>query len=231
MIGDKLQQVQARIVTACTAAGRDPASVRLLAVSKTFPAEAVREAHAAGQTAFGENYVQEGVAKIEALADLRGRARMALHRPAAEQQDAAGGRAFRLGAQHRPAQDRRAPGRAAAGASAAAAGVPAGQCGRRRQQVRRGGRGGAVPGARCGGVATFAAARADGDPGAGAGFRGAARGVPACRGAFRADSGGRHRARHAVAGHVGRPRSRGRGGQHDGARGHGDLRRAERMST
>jgi pyridoxal phosphate enzyme (YggS family) len=43
----------------------------LLAVSKTFPAEAVREARAAGQIAFGENYVQEGVAKIEALSDLR----------------------------------------------------------------------------------------------------------------------------------------------------------------
>ncbi|VTU16468.1 pyridoxal phosphate enzyme, YggS family [Variovorax sp. PBL-H6] len=72
MIGDKLQQVRARIVTACTAAGRDTASVRLLAVSKTFPAEAVREARAAGQIAFGENYVQEGVAKIEALSELRG---------------------------------------------------------------------------------------------------------------------------------------------------------------
>ena len=45
--------------------------MRLLAVSKTFPAEAVREARAAGQIAFGENYVQEGVGKIEALADLR----------------------------------------------------------------------------------------------------------------------------------------------------------------
>jgi pyridoxal phosphate enzyme (YggS family) len=72
MIANKLQQVQARIVTACTAAGRDPASVRLLAVSKTFPAEALREAHGAGQCAFGENYVQEGLAKIEMLADLRG---------------------------------------------------------------------------------------------------------------------------------------------------------------
>ncbi|HET7837740.1 MAG TPA: YggS family pyridoxal phosphate-dependent enzyme [Variovorax sp.] len=71
MIGDKLQQVRTRIVTACTATGRDPASVRLLAVSKTFDADAVRAAHAAGQRAFGENYVQEGVAKIEALADLR----------------------------------------------------------------------------------------------------------------------------------------------------------------
>lgn len=71
MIGDKLQQVRTRIVTACTSAGRDPAGVRLLAVSKTFDADAVRAAHAAGQTAFGENYVQEAVAKIEALADLR----------------------------------------------------------------------------------------------------------------------------------------------------------------
>ncbi len=71
MIAPKLQQVRTRIVTACTAAGRDPASVHLLAVSKTFPPEAVREACAAGQWAFGENYVQEGVSKIEALADLR----------------------------------------------------------------------------------------------------------------------------------------------------------------
>jgi len=71
MIAANLQQVRARIVTACTAAGRDAAGVQLLAVSKTFGPEAVREAHAAGQRAFGENYVQEGLAKIEALADLR----------------------------------------------------------------------------------------------------------------------------------------------------------------
>ncbi|MDQ0017521.1 pyridoxal phosphate enzyme (YggS family) [Variovorax boronicumulans] len=71
MIGDDLQQVKNRIEAACVTAGRDPAGVRLLAVSKTFGAEAVREAHAAGQTAFGENYVQEGLDKIEALADLR----------------------------------------------------------------------------------------------------------------------------------------------------------------
>ncbi|RYF70211.1 MAG: YggS family pyridoxal phosphate-dependent enzyme, partial [Comamonadaceae bacterium] len=67
----KLQRVQARIEAASAQYGRDPGSVRLLAVSKTFPAEALREAHSAGQKAFGENYVQEGVAKIEALADLR----------------------------------------------------------------------------------------------------------------------------------------------------------------
>ena len=59
-----------RIARAAVAAGRDPAGVRLLAVSKTWPAESVREAAAAGQRAFGENYVQEGVAKVEALADL-----------------------------------------------------------------------------------------------------------------------------------------------------------------
>jgi len=70
-IADKLQQVHFRIVTACTAYGRDPATVRLLAVSKTFSPEALRAAHAAGQRAFGENYVQEAVGKIEALADLR----------------------------------------------------------------------------------------------------------------------------------------------------------------
>lgn len=157
------------------------------------------------------------------------RARMALHRPSAEQQDAARGRAFRLGAQRRSPQDRRAPGRAAAGASAAASGVPAGQRGRRRQQIRRAGRGGPAIGAGCGGLATLAAARADGDPGAGAGFRGAARGVPACGGAFRDIAHGGPRARHAFAGHVGRPRSRGRGRQHDGAGGDGDLR--GRVST
>lgn len=70
-IRDNLQQVRARVVKACTAAGRDAAGVQLLAVSKTFGPEAVREAHAAGQRAFGENYVQEALSKIEALADLR----------------------------------------------------------------------------------------------------------------------------------------------------------------
>lgn len=65
-----LQAVRRRIYEACMAAGRDPAGVRLLAVSKTFPAEAVREAAAAGQTSFGENYAQEAVDKIARLQDL-----------------------------------------------------------------------------------------------------------------------------------------------------------------
>ena len=65
-----LQAVAHRIGQAARAAGRDPASVRLIAVSKTWPAAAVREAAAAGQRAFGENYVQEAVAKRAELTDL-----------------------------------------------------------------------------------------------------------------------------------------------------------------
>ena len=70
-IGNNLQEVKRRIDAACAAAGRPANSVTLLAVSKTKPESAVREALAAGQHAFGENYVQEGLAKIDALADLR----------------------------------------------------------------------------------------------------------------------------------------------------------------
>ncbi|KAF1029058.1 MAG: Pyridoxal phosphate homeostasis protein [Burkholderia plantarii] len=67
----RLASVHRRIDDAARAAGRAPADVQLLAVSKTFPADAVRAAHAAGQRAFGENYVQESIEKIAALADLR----------------------------------------------------------------------------------------------------------------------------------------------------------------
>jgi PLP dependent protein len=65
-----LAAVQQRIALAAQLASRDPRSVTLLAVSKTFPAEDVRAAHAAGQHAFGENYVQEALTKIETLANL-----------------------------------------------------------------------------------------------------------------------------------------------------------------
>ena len=65
-----LHAVNLRIAAACAAARRNPATVTLLAVSKTWPASAVREAAAAGQRAFGENYVQEALAKQAALADL-----------------------------------------------------------------------------------------------------------------------------------------------------------------
>ncbi len=70
VIADQLHAVRARIAAACHAAGRDPSEVGLLAVSKTFGPEAVRQAHAAGQLAFGENYVQEAVEKMALLADL-----------------------------------------------------------------------------------------------------------------------------------------------------------------
>ena len=67
MIASKLQSVRAQINDACQKCGRQPTDVALLAVSKTFPAEAVREAALAGQRAFGENYIQEGVEKIACL--------------------------------------------------------------------------------------------------------------------------------------------------------------------
>ena len=67
-IQHNLQQLSQRIRAAATQCGRDPEEVTLLAVSKTKPASAVEEAIEAGQLAFGENYVQEGVEKIEALA-------------------------------------------------------------------------------------------------------------------------------------------------------------------
>ena len=69
-ISANLQAVLARIDAAARRFGRDPASISLLAVSKTWSADAVREAAAAGQRAFGENYVQETVEKIDALGPL-----------------------------------------------------------------------------------------------------------------------------------------------------------------
>lgn len=69
-IGSKLQQLRQRIAAACDVHGRPSGSVRLLAVSKTFDDQAVRDAAAAGQQAFGENYIQEGVEKILLLRDL-----------------------------------------------------------------------------------------------------------------------------------------------------------------
>ena len=65
-----LADVRRRIVQACERAGRDPSGVRLIAVSKRHPPEAVRAVYAQGQREFGENYVQELVAKVRALEDL-----------------------------------------------------------------------------------------------------------------------------------------------------------------
>jgi len=66
---ERLKSVLARIEAAARGAGRDPASIRLLAVSKQQPAAMIAAAAAAGQREFGENYVQEAVAKVEALGD------------------------------------------------------------------------------------------------------------------------------------------------------------------
>lgn len=67
---ERLQAVTGRVTAAAREAGRDPADIRLVAVSKTFAPERIREASAAGQADFGENYVQEALDKIGALADL-----------------------------------------------------------------------------------------------------------------------------------------------------------------
>ncbi len=70
-VAEALAAVRERIARACAAAGRDAREVTLLAVSKTHPAALVREAYAAGQRDFGENYAQEWREKADALADLR----------------------------------------------------------------------------------------------------------------------------------------------------------------
>lgn len=71
IIAENLQAVEATIGAACAAGGRARNEVNLLAVSKTFPAEAVVEAMAAGQRAFGENYLQEAVEKMAEVARLQ----------------------------------------------------------------------------------------------------------------------------------------------------------------
>ena len=63
-------QVLKQIEAACSRVGREAETVQLLAVSKTHPSEALREMYATGQRAFGENYLQEALEKIEALSDL-----------------------------------------------------------------------------------------------------------------------------------------------------------------
>ncbi|HDS1818420.1 TPA: YggS family pyridoxal phosphate-dependent enzyme [Pseudomonas putida] len=69
-IADNLSALAARIASAAQAAGRDPASIQLLAVSKTKPASAIREIYAAGVRDVGENYLQEALTKQDALRDL-----------------------------------------------------------------------------------------------------------------------------------------------------------------
>lgn len=69
-VGERLASVQDRIARAASASGREAGEVRLIAVSKTMPAAAIRTAYEAGQRAFGENYAQELADKATELADL-----------------------------------------------------------------------------------------------------------------------------------------------------------------
>ena len=69
-ITESLSRLREGIAAACASAGRDPATITLVAVSKTHPAEAVREAHAAGIRHFAENRAQEFLAKARILEDL-----------------------------------------------------------------------------------------------------------------------------------------------------------------
>jgi pyridoxal phosphate enzyme (YggS family) len=69
-IAAAVQACRKRIDAACADAGRAAECARLLAVSKTFPAAAIREAYASGLTAFAESYLQEALGKLDALADL-----------------------------------------------------------------------------------------------------------------------------------------------------------------
>jgi pyridoxal phosphate enzyme (YggS family) len=73
VIADRLTEVRARIAAAARSVGRDPLTVRLIAVSKTIPLNLIREAYAAGQRDFGENRVQEALQKIQTSADLQTR--------------------------------------------------------------------------------------------------------------------------------------------------------------
>lgn len=78
-IAERLAAVQAEIAAVCERADRDPAEVRLIAVSKTQPAAAIREAVAAGHIDFGENRVQEGLAKLGELGDSSARIHLIGH--------------------------------------------------------------------------------------------------------------------------------------------------------
>jgi pyridoxal phosphate enzyme (YggS family) len=69
-LAHRLTEVRERIAAAARSAGRDPSTIRLIAVSKTFPVNLIREAYAAGQREFGENRVQEALQKISTSTDL-----------------------------------------------------------------------------------------------------------------------------------------------------------------
>ena len=66
---ENLHNVRARVASACEKAGRKPADIAILAVGKKHPAELIRALHQLGQSSFGENYVQEALAKMRLVPD------------------------------------------------------------------------------------------------------------------------------------------------------------------
>ncbi len=218
-----LQAIRERIDAAARAAARDPTSVTLLAVSKTFPAAAVAAAWAAGQRRFGENYVQEAVAKIDALA---GHADIEWHLIGPLQ-----GNKAKLAAERFDwvqSVDREKIARALSAARPAGR-PPLSVC----VQVNVSGeatKSGVRPDDALALATTVAAlpglrsarhhghSRADDGPRAGAGA------VPGARRVLRALPRRGSRGGHAVDGHVGRSRGRDRRGRDDGPRRHRDLR-------
>ena len=163
-IEKRLQAVKSRIARACAAAGRDPRDIVLVAVSKTFPAAAVRAAHAAGQRDFGENHAQDAVAKIEALADLD----LVWHFIGPIQSNKTRTIAEHFAWVHSIDRLKIAERLAAQrpGQLAAAAGLHPGERERRSDQERRRARGSRRARARGRRAAAAAAARPDGHPGA-----------------------------------------------------------------
>ncbi len=106
VIESPLAKVRAEIARACVEARRDPASVTLVAISKTFGVEAIEPVIAAGQRVFGENRVQEAKAKWPALQGALSRHRAAPRRAAAIEQGEGSGRAVRCHSFGRPAEPR-----------------------------------------------------------------------------------------------------------------------------
>ena len=128
-IADNIGLVSQRIRAAADAVQRDASSIHLLAVSKTKPAQAVREAYAAGLRDFGENYLQEALGKQAELTDLP------LSWPHSIEQDSRYRRALRLGAFRGPPENRATPVRTTPGRPAAAQYLHSGQCQWRSQQI------------------------------------------------------------------------------------------------
>ncbi len=134
-IADRLAGIRERMAAAARSAGRDPSSIRLVAVSKTFPIDAIREAYAAGHRDFGENRVQEALQKIASATDLEIRWHLLGHLQLEQGPEGrAGIYCDSFGGQPRAAEEARCSG---GGGRADGGTVTAGGPGRRGDEVRR----------------------------------------------------------------------------------------------